>query len=57
MSKVSEAWPLEDLVDMDETDMEALLGYYQPGEVPSLNSIRYGDDTSEFAFDGSFGWF
>ena len=57
MSKVSEAWPLEDLVDMDEADMEALLGYYRPGEVPSLESIRYGDSVGEYAFDGSFGWF
>ncbi|KAL8820453.1 MAG: hypothetical protein Q9191_007512 [Dirinaria sp. TL-2023a] len=57
MSKVSEAWPLQDLVEMDEADMEALLGYYKPGEVPSLESVRYGDLTGEYAFDGSFGWF
>ncbi len=56
MSKVCEAWPLEDLVEMNEADMEALLGFYKPGDVPSLNTIRDGDGTSEFAFDGSFGW-
>jgi len=56
MSKVCEAWPLEDLVDMNEDDMEILLGFYKPGDVPSLDNIRYGDGISEFAFDGSFGW-
>lgn len=56
MSKVCEAWPLEDLVDMNEDDMEALLGFYKPGDVPSLNTIRSEDGTGEFAFDGSFGW-
>jgi len=56
MSKVCEAWPLKDLADMNEDDMEILLGFYNPGDVPSLDNIRYGDGTSEFAFDGSFGW-
>lgn len=56
MSKVCEAWPLEDLVDMNEDDMESLLGFYRPGDVPSLTTIRDGYDTNDFAFDGSFGW-
>lgn len=54
MSKVCESWPLEDLVEMDEADMETLLGFYKPGEVPTLGSIRGNVD--EVAFDGSFGW-
>lgn len=56
MSKVCESWSLDDLVVMEEEDMEKLLGFYSPGEVPSLESIRLGDDFQEYAFDGSFGW-
>ncbi|KAL9593928.1 MAG: hypothetical protein Q9219_007308 [cf. Caloplaca sp. 3 TL-2023] len=56
MSKVCESWSLEDLVDMDEDDMEKLLGFYTPGDVPSLHRLRIGDDLEQFAFDGSFGW-
>ena len=55
MSKVCESWSLEDLVEMDEEDMERLLGFYSPGTVPTYESIRYGDP-DDFAFDGSFGW-
>ncbi|KAF1815378.1 putative siroheme synthase Met8 [Eremomyces bilateralis CBS 781.70] len=42
MSKVCEAWPLEDLCDMDDGDMEKLLGHYQEANVPSLAQIRAG---------------
>ncbi|KAL8929979.1 MAG: hypothetical protein Q9172_000211 [Xanthocarpia lactea] len=56
MSKVCEAWSLDDLVVMEEEDMEKLLGYYKPGEVPSLDTIRLGGDFENYAFDGSFGW-
>ncbi len=56
MSKVCESWSLEDLVDMNEEDMEALLEFYEPGTVPSLQSLRYGEGLDEFGFDGSFGW-
>ncbi|KAL8729046.1 MAG: hypothetical protein Q9181_005134 [Wetmoreana brouardii] len=56
MSKVCESWSLDDLVLMDEGDMEKLLEFYKPGEVPSLKRIRPGDDFEEYAFDGSFGW-
>ena len=55
MSKVCESWSLEDLVEMDEEDMERLLGYFSPGTVPTYKSIRY-NEADEFAFDGSFGW-
>lgn len=51
-----ESWSLADLVEMDEEDMEALLGFYNPGTVPSLQKIRYGEEGDEIGFDGSFGW-
>ena len=40
-------------MEMDEEDMERLLGFYKPGTVPTFQSVR-GDD--DYAFDGSFGW-
>lgn len=56
MSKVCEQWSLEDLVEMDEADMESLLGFYKPGMVPTFEKVRLGEAPEEFAFDGSFGW-
>lgn len=56
MSKVCESWSLDDLVAMDEGDMEKLLGFYQPGTVPTLEHLRLGDEFEEYTFDGSFGW-
>lgn len=55
MSNVCESWSLEDLVALDEADMDALLGFYDPGTIPTLDQIRHGD-LLEYAFDGSFGW-
>ncbi|EME85370.1 uncharacterized protein MYCFIDRAFT_60255 [Pseudocercospora fijiensis CIRAD86] len=51
MSKVCVKWTLEDLCDMEEEDMEKLLRYYAPDEIPSLSDIR-----GPWQFDGSFGW-
>lgn len=56
MSKVSVDWSLEDLCEMDEDDMDALLKFYAPNKVPSLNQIRLGEVPGEPAFDASFGW-
>ncbi|MCJ1360951.1 Bifunctional dehydrogenase and ferrochelatase [Acarospora aff. strigata] len=56
MSKVCESWSLEDLVEMNEQDMEALLEFYEPGDAPSLQKLRYGDELDDIGFDGSFGW-
>ena len=56
MSKVCEQWSLEDLVEMDENDMEKLLGFYKPNTVPTFEEIRCGDLANGFTFDGSFGW-
>lgn len=54
MSKVCETWSLEDLCEMDEEDMEALVSYYKLGTVPSFYEVRLGEPYG--AFDGSFGW-
>jgi len=56
MSRVCESWSLEDLTDMTEQDMEALLGFYKPNEVPSLKQVRNEHDFERFEFDGAFGW-
>lgn len=56
MIKVSDAYSLEDLVDMKEEDMDDLLKYYEPFTVPSLEQIRLGEEPGIFEFDGSFGW-
>ena len=57
MSKVCESWSLEDLCDMSEQDMNLLLAYYKPDQVPSLNELRGEPDPSHYEFEGSFGWF
>jgi precorrin-2 dehydrogenase / sirohydrochlorin ferrochelatase len=56
MSKVCETWPLEELEEMDEEDMDALLHYYNTGEVPRLDELRVGEEPGVPVFDGSFGW-
>ena len=56
MSKVCESWPLEDLCEMDDQDMEQLLGFYQPNKVPSLVEIRVHEEPSIVGVDGAFGW-
>lgn len=56
MSRVCEEWSLEELVEMDERDMERLLGFYKPNVVPTFESVRLGGEEGELAFDGSFGW-
>ena len=56
MSRVCEEWSLEDLVEMDEEDMDRLLGFYKPGTVPRFEEVRLGNQADEYVFDGSFGW-
>ena len=56
MSRVCEQWSLEDLVEMDEEDMDRLLGFYKPGTVPQFEEVRLGNQADEYVFDGSFGW-
>ena len=55
MSRVCESWSLEDLTDMEEEDMERLLGFYESNQVPRLQDLRQ-KDFADFEFDGSFGW-
>ncbi|KAL3490455.1 hypothetical protein BJX62DRAFT_207196 [Aspergillus germanicus] len=40
MSGICEAWRLEDLVQMDERDMAALLKHYESGLIPTLGEVR-----------------
>lgn len=56
MSRVCESWSLEELVEMDDRDMEALLGYYKPGTVPKFSDIHHSNEDEVYTFDGSFGW-
>lgn len=56
MSRVCENWSLEELTDMNEADMEELLGFYGSNKVPSLSQVRGNSDFDHFEFDGSFGW-
>jgi precorrin-2 dehydrogenase/sirohydrochlorin ferrochelatase len=55
MIKVSDAYSLEDLCEMDEKDMETLLGFYSSNKVPRLNCLRAMEGKFD-AFDGSFGF-
>ena len=56
MSKVCEQYTLEELIKMNEEDMERLLGFYAPGDVPNFEQIRPLDNALTWTFDGSFGW-
>ncbi|KAK8187823.1 putative NAD(P)-binding-domain-containing protein [Phyllosticta capitalensis] len=56
MSKVCETWSLEDLCEMDETDMEKLLGFYKPNGVPSLAQLKRSEHEPVVGFGGAFGW-
>lgn len=40
MSRVCETWSLEELVDMSESDMDALLTFYASDVVPSFEQVR-----------------
>lgn len=55
MIKVSDAYSLEDLCEMTDRDMEALLGFYGPDQVPRLDCLRAMEGELD-AFDGSFGF-
>jgi precorrin-2 dehydrogenase / sirohydrochlorin ferrochelatase len=52
MSKVCEQYSLDELCEMTEEDMETLLGFYQPGAVPSLQQVRLQE--TDGAYDGPF---
>lgn len=57
MIKVSDAYSLEDLCEMNEEDMEALLRFYAPDQVPRLGCLKAMEgETFDGSFDGSFGF-
>lgn len=49
-------WSLEELVEMDEDDIETLLGYYLSDKVPTFEQVRLGEDANWIGFDGSMGF-
>ncbi|KAI1911947.1 Bifunctional dehydrogenase and ferrochelatase [Ophidiomyces ophidiicola] len=55
ISRVCEVWSLEELVEMDEEDMDEMLGFYAKDMVPTLEQIRLKEE-SIAPFDGSMGW-
>jgi precorrin-2 dehydrogenase/sirohydrochlorin ferrochelatase len=55
MIKVSDAYSLVDLCEMDEKDMETLLSFYALDKVPRLACLKAMEDEYD-AFDGSFGF-
>jgi len=55
MIKVSDAYSLEDLCAMDEKDMETLLRFYAPDQVPRYGCLKAMEGELD-AFDGSFGF-
>ena len=55
MIKVSDAYSLEDLSEMDEKDMKTLLSFYASDKVPRLGCLKAMEDEYD-AFDGSFGF-
>ena len=55
MIKVSDAYSLEDLCEMDEQDMKTLLRFYATDEVPRLECLKAMEGDYD-PFDGSFGF-
>lgn len=56
MSRVCDKWSLEDLVAMSEEDMEELLTFYGPNQVPKFKDISAAKEPVDATFDGSFGF-
>ncbi|OJD25115.1 hypothetical protein ACJ73_03516 [Blastomyces percursus] len=56
ISRICEMWSLEELVEMDEDDIETLLGYYPADKVPTFEQVRLGEKAGLTAFDGSMGF-
>ena len=55
ITKVSDAYSLEDLCEMDEQDMAILLRFYAPEKVPRLGCLKAMEGKLD-TFDGSFGF-
>jgi precorrin-2 dehydrogenase/sirohydrochlorin ferrochelatase len=60
MTKVSEAYPWDEMCELSEEDLANLLRFYPSGKVPSLDELlgmRKNPDLSRLdVFDGSFGF-
>lgn len=55
MIKVSDAYSLEELCEMSEADMKALLRFYAPDLVPRYGCLKAMEREFD-PFDGSFGF-
>jgi precorrin-2 dehydrogenase / sirohydrochlorin ferrochelatase len=55
MIKVSDAYSLEDLCEMNEEDMATLPRFYGPDKVPRMGCLKAMEGEFD-AFDGSFGF-
>jgi len=59
MTKVSEAYPWDEMCDLTEEDIGNLLRFYPGGKVPALDELkamRANPVVGKEAFDGSFGF-
>jgi precorrin-2 dehydrogenase/sirohydrochlorin ferrochelatase len=56
MTKVSDAYPFDEMCGLSDEDIGHLLGFYPSGKVPSLEELKAMRATPPAAFDGSFGF-
>jgi precorrin-2 dehydrogenase/sirohydrochlorin ferrochelatase len=56
MTKVSDAYPWDQMCGLTDEDMTNLLRFYPSGKVPSLDELKAMRATPDVAFDGSFGF-
>ncbi|EAS34443.3 siroheme synthase domain-containing protein [Coccidioides immitis RS] len=56
ISRICETWSLEELVEMDESDMDSLLAFYAQNTVPTFEQVRLKEEDNIATFDGSMGW-
>ncbi|KAL2156782.1 hypothetical protein VTH82DRAFT_1528 [Thermothelomyces myriococcoides] len=59
MTKVSDAYPWDEMCELTEEDIGNLLRFYPSGKVPSLEELkamRANPDAGDVGFDGSFGF-
>ncbi|EEP81394.1 predicted protein [Uncinocarpus reesii 1704] len=55
ISRLCESWSSEELVEMDEKDMETLLGFYTQDIIPAFEQVQLKEGNIA-PFDGSMGW-
>jgi len=54
--KVSDAYSLQELCEMNDTDRATLLKFYGPNKVPRYGCLKAMEGELD-AFDGSFGFY